>query len=483
MQYRFFICKPSHERHVSKSLRKFCLHEYSFVEQPTYLKSFDVKSIEERLLVASGETAGESPIFKFKQFGGDRMRDLLPLIMVLTEYSLASKVLEALSKCIAEEDGLVIFDAEMRCLNAISEIHKYEREELVRLRLAQLRYRKMLRQRLNTTNREVLVSIYTLGDCLNMGDDYIRSPVIDTSIALMRGDLRSVAKQLYAILSECAEEHGECVYCKDGCFIVKNKVERYRLRFVLEGTGKSPMNLCWIENGEVKLELLHRMGVFRTRKAIKELEGWSKACEEEDYIRSRLYFSEDFFTRGEWQNPADRFVDSYKISCRLKKNKMDLIYGSHVSKSHNEFGFCEFKPEYNGYGHLNTESGFSITEEEAAPLLALVEDVIPYYHNYYYDTFNVRKEEAEQILARLKEMRAIVAKKSIDENLDKMSDLLLNYSFKWPSLPDEDAIMDRTERKKRILYSHCRELVALYDFFEWWLNGLHMFEGFYIIGP
>mgnify|MGYP004649857277 CR=1 FL=1 len=487
MQYRFFICKPSNELSAARVLRQFCLHKFTFVESPNVFLPFNVTSLCKLLRKASEEAVGEQPIFKFRQVEGVKTSDSLPLVMVITEYSLAQKVCDALSKCLVQE-GLVLFDAEMGYRDAIMTITQRERQELITLRLAHLRYCNLLRQKLNSADKTVHVSIYKLGDCVRMYDDAIRSPVADTSIAVLRGELSSVAKQLYAILSESSEGHGESVYCKDGCFIVKNKTEGYRLRFVLEGTGKSPMNLCWIENGEVKLELLHRMGVYRTRKSIEKLEGFSKACEEEEYIRSRIYFGEAFFTRGDSGNPADRFVDSYKISCRLKKNNMGLVYGHHPSRSPSEFCFCETEDDEDIYDSWKTESGFIITEEEAAPLLALIEAVIPYYYNYYYDSFHVRREEVEQILVRLKEVRAIVSRNPLDESLGKIAERLFTYSFAWSCPPCEDGKEDWTERKKNVLYSHRRELVALFDFFEWWLEGLRekphcMFYGFHIIGP
>ncbi len=210
--------------------------------------------------------------------------------------------------------------------------------------------------------------------------------------------------------------------------------------------------------------------------------------EEVEYIRSRMYFGEAFYTRPEWRNPADRFVDSCKISRRLSKGNMELVYGRHPFKFGSAFCFCENEETDVGWDSWKTSSSFSISEEEAAPLLALVESVVPYYYNYYYDSFHVRKEEVEQILVRLKEVRAIVAKNPLDESLGKIGERLLTYSWIWPSPSGENSQQDWGKQEKSVLYSHRRELVALYDFFEWWLKGglrdCHwMSEGFHIIGP
>ena len=94
----------------------------------------------------------------------------------------------------------------------------------------------------------------------------------------------------------------------------------------------------------------------------------------------------------------------------------------------------------------------------------------------------------EQIIIRLKQVRAIASKNPLDKALGKIGERLFSYSFSWPCSAGEEDNLNWEEQKKGILYSHRRELVALYDFFEWWVTKqsevpYRMYYGFNIIGP
>lgn len=475
MRYKFFICKPLNKWWAPHTLRQYVLDQYADIDWANHFCPFGLERISKSLQAASIEAAGSPPMFKVRQVTNFR-GEALPILQITTEYHLAQKVAEELSKFLAEE-GVMLFDAEMDCLDAVDDIAKREREKFVVTRLAYQRHCTALRKAFDQGLQRRDFLIYKLGECFCMNDMPIRSPVIDTSIALMRGDLEKTAKKLHATLSETAKAHGgEHVYCKDGCFVVENEATRYRLRFVLEGVGKSPMYLCWIEHGTVNRTLLHRMGIYRTRKLIEK-----QPAGEEEHIRSRLYFQEFFFTRAEWKNPADRFVDSYKISCKLRKNKLELIYGRHPFRTCTEFCFSEDDVNDKGWDAWKNNSKFDIYENEGLPLLALVAEVIPYYPNYYYDSFHVRKEEVVQILSLLKKIRPIIRRNPLDASLGKIAKHLLDSSFAYP--PDDATDADGEKSRQECLLSRRRELNALYDFFEWWLTERKYYSGFHIIGP
>jgi hypothetical protein len=445
---------------------------------------FAVERVRKSLSLASSKSAASLPMFKVRQLVEIQDNPLPPVLAVTTEYRMAQKVVDMLVKYLGKEE-LALFDAEMGCLDAVSEITSRERHLAVKARLAHQRYCGALRLKLNSIYRQ-RVSIYKLGECFCLPELTIQS-TIDTSIALLDGELSSVTKQLHAILLEMAGANGECVYCKDGCFIVENKVEKYRLRFALEGMGKYPMHLAWLEDGEVKLELLHRMGVYKARKSIEKLASdWSQIPAEEEYIRSRLYFGEAFFTRGDWRNPADRFVDSYRLSCMFKKNDLDLIYGRHPLHSSSDFRFCESEDAVSGWDSWKETSEFLLPEELVAPLLGLIETVIPYYRNYYFNTLHVRREEVEQILAKYKELRPIIMKNPLDESLGAITEWLMRSCFAMHFSASVGE--DWKEQTKAVLHSRRREIVALYDFFAWWLTAQRQipdygYDGFRIEGP
>ena len=381
------------------------------------------------------------------------------------------------------EEGLSLFDGEMDCLTSIS---KDARASFVMVRLAHQRFRIAIRCKFNPEwTWYAWVRVFKLGEChYGIGESISKQfSTIDTAISIMYGKLHSGVEELYKVLSETALGHGESVYCKNGCFVVENEDAEYRLRFVLEGRGKSPQEIGWMEDGVIKTEMVHRMGIYQTRRLIAK-----DGIGEEEYVRSRLYFDERFHTRGDWRNPADRFVDSYKISQRLKKQKLDIIYGRHPNRSHNEFVFCRCDEDGLGWDAWKTSSFFTMSEGQAVPLLAIFESVIPYYYEYYYDKFHFRKEEAEQILDRIKTVRLQIINDPCDPSLGKISQRLLNSHFAWEYPDDRKAVRFDEEERCEILSQNRFRVLALLDFFAWWLSEQRnststFFDGFYVEGP
>ncbi len=483
MRYQFFICKPLNnwDALVSRVLREYLVGGECRIDRQDVFSPFDVARLIELLRVASGEAAGFAPSFKFRQVHG------LQLVAIRTEYRKAQEVADALMKCLNGND-LFLFDGEMDCRTGIG---KGERTRFVVAKLAYLRHKIAIFKEFSATSGwswNANASVYKLGEChyyYNTGQSN-RWAIIDTAISMTQGDIKRGATNLYRLLSERANGHGETVYCENGYFAVDNKQEGYLLRFVLEGCGKTPQWMAWMENGNVKVEILHRMGIYRTRRVLSAL-----GQGEEEYARSRLYFNELFTTRGEWRNPADRFVDSYKMSVWLKKHNLDIIYGRHPNRCCGAFCFYVCDEPNLGWDSWRTCSRFLIPEMVAAPLLALIEDTIPYYYEYYYDRIHVRKEEAAHILERLKEVRQQIIDDPSAHSLGKIPERLLWSSFASPPNPDINQIKSEAkirEEHGKVLFERRFEVVALLDFFARWLEDQRyapgiVFDGFYVEGP
>ena len=478
MRYHFFICKPQCTgagwiAGISNELWAYLAGgEY----RTDCFAPFDVERLCKLLRVASGEQAGFAPKFKYRQVCG------LPLVSITTEYHKAQEVAASLSMCLPD-DGLILFDGEMECCANIS---KTARAEFIKARLAYQRYRLALFNEFNAAsvwrhNKGAMV--HKLGECYGYECHrdtkriYARCS-IDTVVSFVRG--KSPADSVLRfndLLRKLATEQGESVYCKDGCFIVENANTDYQLRFVIEGYGKSPEWTGWIEDGNVKIERLHRMGIYRVRK---ELARMGKG--EEDYARSRLYFPERFNTRGDWRNPADRFADSYKISKQLKKQNLDIIYGRHPYRNNGEFVFYACDKHDLGWDAWKTSSSFVMPEEQAAPLLAIFESVIPCYYEYYYSTFHFRKEEVAQILERIKVVRQQVINDPCDSSLGTIRKRLMRSDFAWKRPDGTTPFRSHEKVARKILSKNRFRVLALIDFFAWWLSEQRN-DGFYVAGP
>ena len=469
MRYQFFLCKPQSVGLVSEVLRKYELSCGYRIKSPDVFLPFDVKHMTELLQAASRQNTDGEPIFKFQQFYG------ISLIAVKTEYRKAQEVADALLR-VAEAEELTLYDGEM---DFSPNIHKRERAQFVKARLAHRRHMTAIRKQLfprREPRQYVRTSLFKIGEC------HHEIGTIDTAVMVLNGCLEKGVADLFNILCAAAKDHDETVSCANGCFVVANEKEGYQLRFVLEGVGKIPQRMGWMEDGVVRTELLRRMGVYQALMRLQKMDRGEMEC-----VCSRLYFDEPFITRNEWRNPADRFVDSFKISLWLVKKNLPVLYGRHPQRSQNEVMFYAGDETDLGWDSWKMSSFFSMMEENAAPLLALVEDTVPYYFNYYHKKFHVRREEAERMLGRIKEVRLQLIMNPSDTALGKIVVHLLNSSFaSEPSLDADQIVTDDIRRET--LFKHRFEIVALFDFFAWWLEGQRnapglYFDGFYVEGP
>lgn len=471
MRYKFFICKPKNRAwwSVSMALREYVADGSTRVRRRDVFAEFDVRGMMKLLSVASGEVAGFSPLFRCRRLDG------LPLLMVAAEYAKAQAAVDAIASCV-ESRGLVLLDGEMDCRVGIK---KRERERFVAARIAHRRLKTALVNNAALAPGHCSKTLYfNLGQCFSLHP----KGMIDTAIMVLRGNIADAVAAVDVVLRS-ALSGNEVLYCRDGCFVVESRSDGYKIRFVIEGSGKSAQYTGWIECGKVRLEMLRRMCLYQALPAIMK-----SGRREEAYVRSRLYFGENFETRGPARNPADRFVDSYKISQRLKKSGLDIIYGRHPNRHGSEFLFYVDDEHEQGWDSWKASSFFGMTEEQAAPLLAVFESVIPYYYEYYYEKFHFRKEEAIEILERVKIVRRQIIDDPFCPELGKITQRLLNSDFAWRYPDGKRASRFDGEEKREILQQNRFRITELLDFFSWWLseqrnNPKRQFNGFYVEGP
>lgn len=489
MRYRFFMCKMEDSRFasqrsfVSKMLQRYLLeHEHSQIDLYD-AEPFDVKRMVELLRTASGENAGFEPKFKF-HLVANKKSDRGPVVSIVTEYKKAQEVADSLSS-ILEGLGFMLFDGEMDCC-ADKEIHKEERAGFVAVRLAYQRFMVALRRNLECQRGPVSrASYFKIVESLNHFGG-----VVNTAVSILHGDFKTAVMQFHDALKRSAID-GESVNCVPGRFIVEHEHDNfsYHFTFVVEGPGKCPMYMGWVEDGEVKLEMLRRMGIYQLRKSMSR--------QEEEYVRSRMHYDVEFPTRRDLCTPADRFVASYKLSRRLEKYNLDILYGQHPCRWGCGGDFCfgylgdeRFMPwPFWRWNSWTRQSVFTIGEEHVAPLLAIFESVVPYYHDYYNEKFHFRKEEVQLIRDRIKFVRAQILKDPNDPSLGKIRERLLRSDFAH-SNPDGTRPEDipcggySDEVRGKLLCRNRHRIVALLDFFSWWLDVPYITShGFWVEGP
>ena len=120
-------------------------------------------------------------------------------------------------------------------------------------------------------------------------------------------------------------------------------------------------------------------------------------------------------------------------------------------------------------------------EDKASVILDLIGEIIPSYWEHYYEEFYVRAEEVQRVVDRMKEVREIVRRNPTDLALGRLADRLMRSSFAWDH--DESAVPeDYDEVKKKSLFKHRHDIVALYDIFIRWMD-YASHDGFFVVGP
>lgn len=162
-----------------------------------------------------------------------------------------------------------------------------------------------------------------------------------------------------------------------------------------------------------------------------------------------------------------------KISKLLDKYQLRIACGG--KDTYSEFSFVRDEGFWND-GFIDESTGLYMSEEMAAPILAVIEDIIPYSYDYYYENLPVRKVEAEKIYNRMQEVRLTVFQNPLDPSLGKIAERLRYSEF--------SSGRRFRESVDSILFCRRYELAALYKFFMMWLRP---YDGgycdFWVSGP
>lgn len=164
-----------------------------------------------------------------------------------------------------------------------------------------------------------------------------------------------------------------------------------------------------------------------------------------------------------------------KMSRLLAKYRLKIARGN--EKGCNEFVFYIDK---GFYGRDWEESRLDMSEETAAPILGVIEDVIPYSYDYYYDNLPVRKYETKLIYERMQEVRLKVFENPLDPSLGKIAERIKQSDFAY----DKRAGSYVKDFQKRSLILRRYDLAALYKFFMKWIHPAEcVFVDFWVSGP
>jgi hypothetical protein len=169
----------------------------------------------------------------------------------------------------------------------------------------------------------------------------------------------------------------------------------------------------------------------------------------------------------DWEKENEKSIKSL-----LKKYNLNIEIGEDAK---GEFLFTEDDGFFRGKC-VDSSTQIGMTEELAAPILAVVEDVIPYSYDYYYENLPIRKKEAELIYKRMQEVRLKVLHNPLDPTLGKIVERLMYSEFAY--------VYGNGYEKNKCLFLRRYELAALFKFFMMWMrpypNG---YIDFWVSGP
>lgn len=391
-------------------------------------------------------------------------------ICVMTDYPHARAVAFALGKLLYDEPDVSIYDAE-RDMKEISSKADVPEENFITARQAYKKYRTAIISKFLPQRRYAARVGY-----FKIDEEYSGFTLrVTVSVTVLRGDFAECIRRFAAILAKLSGELGDERNCRNGHFLVY-RPNVYAFNFVLEGVGKCPEWIGWMDGYEPKVGKLGRCGIWKTRKAIAKMPKG-----EMEHIRSRLHYGERLGADSYERNLADKFVNSYKLSKLLMKHGLDVVYGERPYNNHALVSFWLKAPESAwDMGDPMSEIHFC-EEDQSFVLLGVIGEIIPSYWDYYYEVFYIRSEESRRIAQRMKEVREIVRKDPCDPALGELVDRFMHSSFAC----DRDGVSSSDsydEVRKKSLFKHRHDIVALYDIFIRWLDYADGC-GFFVAGP
>lgn len=281
------------------------------------------------------------------------------------------------------------------------------------------------------------------------------------------------ASDLFDCLKKNLKADEELV-CKDRSFIVSG--EYYSVTFVLEGYKGHANWIGFFENGLARQELICRMSVEEASK-------WMECCydTEKNDIRKRMNFTE---MKEKFPNPADRFVNSVRITKWQRKQVFDIRY-SDIGYYGSEVIF-HVLPDIE-YENADTISVLKIEESSASFILPIIHDVYPYIgESCFWDEDHLPTNIWKEIIGKMKEIKEMILNDTFNPALEKYIDVFNLFVF---DKNDDPRIYKRNKEydPKAFVYDHRFEIAYLYDIFIQWSETQLHYQGedcmFNVQGP
>ena len=296
----------------------------------------------------------------------------------------ASKLMKH-AKYVAEINDLILYDP-------ISDRSFFHTDYVVEQYAATRIRRKVLIPLLNNSRKFFMVT--KIGEELEKG-----RTILSYAITLKKTDnsFKQQVADFDALLRGLLLDD-EVLSYEDGCFNLTGKY--VTMRFVVEGYKHACLTGC-IENGEVYVRDIHRMGCYDATILIRK--NWNDSPYD-DIVR--LMGAVEL--RSKYPNPGDRFVAICKMKDYLKKKLTCVRYDSYRGNH----GYVVFNRVSNRFQKNNYEliSYLKIGENAFAGIIPCIEIVNPHFLDKYYDTDNcISDYSARDLVSEIRRTKSMIA--------------------------------------------------------------------------
>ena len=365
-----------------------------------------------------------------------------PYLYVTTSYTRVREVLPRVH-AIAMENRLVLFDAETK-----KSFFKYLFDDtFINLRIREQELKNcILKELAPVSSFRKLCDIQEERD---YGSCFVVTLRKDTQKSFIER-----TTDFYNCLSKNLCE-GEKLVCGDRAFHVCKGW--YSITFVLERYKKHADMIGYYENGWAKQALIRRMSV-------EEAYRWMEGCSdlEKKDVKSRMYLRE---MTEKFPNPADRFVNSIRITKWLRKQVFDIRY-SGLGSYGSEILFHIEPDDY--YQDAQNISVLRIEEESATFILPIIHEIYPYFYKRYYLTENhLPTAMFRDIIDRMKAVREKIVNDTFNPDLEKY---IKHFNLYVLDDHDDSRIRKWSEEYNpaAFVYEHRYDIAFLYEIFIQW---------------
>jgi len=363
-------------------------------------------------------------------------------VYIATAYEYAEEVLSVLHS-VAYGNDLVLYDAE----TGRTAYREVANRPFITMRLRQQALQREILRRMNP-----VWSIRRVDLCI---DSKKSSCAYTVTLRKNREESFFVRSARFLSCLRQSLQEGETLFCSDRAYTVSG--DRYSIVFVLEGYKKHPDKTGFMKNQAPAAELLHRMG---TEEAYRWMQ---KNCTpgEQNGIFARMRFLE---MERAFPNPADRFVESVRITKWEKKQPFDFWYegiGPYGSSI-----LFHVVPEDDALETVRKYSALKIEEETASFLLPFIVDIYPEFsQRYYLEPNHLSAQTWQRILENLRRGEALLFSDPYGEELRSYVECFNLHIFHRQGQP---VPLDTPEKQLQALYANRQHVKRLMDAFIRW---------------